>query len=375
MGRLQANYNASKNNRISIQKQNLGNGRNLLYKFNPKSIPNLACWLDNSPLETLVNLFPRIIFLSFAGSYNIGQLESVSGFDFDYHYYESEGVYYGADYGWYILQDGYNGVWYLFDPDGNSWAENRYGVSPWSSYLWTAYDDFELNLDDWGVTPNTSESYLARYRWNDKSGPFGRALRMQESTYNGEIILNSPFNSVYKQVVGEIENFSLGNKHSIFFTFNKGTNNGLSHLNVFGSKFYPYVFSIRDSGTAFEYRYTVAGSNIFTTSRNRGTSLDKTNKGTALGFVYNTENTNNLSKNIRLYSTTTLPASVNQSVDFQTSSNIINFGELYFGSDYFLLNNSALCRFGEILIFDRGLSDIESRAVLAYLERNFRISG
>jgi len=48
MGRLKANYNSSKNNKISIKKQNLGGGRLLLnYIFDPKEIQGLSLWLKS----------------------------------------------------------------------------------------------------------------------------------------------------------------------------------------------------------------------------------------------------------------------------------------------------------------------------------------
>jgi hypothetical protein len=48
MGRLQANYNSSKNNKISIKKQNLGGGRLLFKKFAPNDLEGLMAWLDAS---------------------------------------------------------------------------------------------------------------------------------------------------------------------------------------------------------------------------------------------------------------------------------------------------------------------------------------
>ena len=54
MGRLKANYNSSKNNKISIKKQNLGGGRLLLnYIFDPKEIQGLSLWLKADAGVTL----------------------------------------------------------------------------------------------------------------------------------------------------------------------------------------------------------------------------------------------------------------------------------------------------------------------------------
>ena len=63
MGRLQANYNSSKNNKISIKKQNLGGGRLLLnYIFDPKEIQGLSLWLKADAGITPVSPYvPAII--------------------------------------------------------------------------------------------------------------------------------------------------------------------------------------------------------------------------------------------------------------------------------------------------------------------------
>lgn len=53
MGRLRANYNASKNNRISIKKQNLGVGKLNLKSLDPRSIIGLQVWFDANDTSTL----------------------------------------------------------------------------------------------------------------------------------------------------------------------------------------------------------------------------------------------------------------------------------------------------------------------------------
>ena len=157
MGRLQANSNLSKDNKISINKQDLGGGKLSLFEFdNPKNISNIQLWTKQGSLTDISYYIPS--FLTFVVNYDGG--------DIDTTFYRINNSYYdGDEFGFYISYSVFHGLWYLYDVN-----DNDYGYAQSLFGPWTTYNDLNsFEADDYDYIPATDGVNL-EYVWSDVSG-------------------------------------------------------------------------------------------------------------------------------------------------------------------------------------------------------------
>lgn len=161
MGRLQANSNLSKDNKISIKKTNVGSGRLTLSKFDPKNISDIALWTKQGSLDFVDN--QSVIYLSFiAGVYSEG--------DIDTYYYADDNLftsYTGVDFGFKIIYSESDGLWYLLDLNETEIAQTENLLAN----SWYTYDSLEyFELIDYDRDSFTSTGDTIKWTWPDVSG-------------------------------------------------------------------------------------------------------------------------------------------------------------------------------------------------------------
>ena len=182
-------FGANSLGQASVKKTNVGSGRLTLSKFNPRNISNIELWTSQGNL-------------SFTNNYNISYVEysaSYNGNDIDTIYYaddDSYTSYTGDSFGFTIVYEEAQGVWFLYDPNISAdiaYAENLLSAS------WFTYGDLEYFETYTWDNDSLSSTDLIRYTWSDISGK-SNSLITRSNPSNGGIGESTLNNLSRKQI-------------------------------------------------------------------------------------------------------------------------------------------------------------------------------
>jgi hypothetical protein len=173
MGRLQANSNLSKDNKISINKQNLGGGKLSLFEFdNPKNISNIQLWTKQGSLTDTFHYTP--FWLNFIANYDGGDIDTN-------FYLDNNSSYLGDEFGFYISYSVFHGLWYLYDVNDNDYGYAQSLFGPWTTY--NDLNNFEINDYDY----ISSTQGTVKYVWSDVSGKNNNLTTRKDPSNQGII--------------------------------------------------------------------------------------------------------------------------------------------------------------------------------------------
>jgi len=250
MGRLKANYNSSKNNKISIKKQNLGGGTLLLnYIFDPKEIQGLSLWLKADVGVTTEGGTPFIssVTLSDAGTAAVNGTYTWTG-----------GAFYkvAGDFTHFISFDSEDGIWKALYNLAPLYAAGEL-AGPWFQYF--ASDDPPI-----ATTSSTTPQVVTA--WADQSGngrnassSIGTRPTFVSNTLNSKPVLR--FDGAGQQMA--LTSSIGGTEYSIFIVCKNNDNtNGSMFFWSTDSNYGKYIASITSES------YNASARNKFILSEN-----------------------------------------------------------------------------------------------------------
>ena len=357
MGRLRANSNLSKDNKISIKKTNVGSGRLTLSKFDPKNISNIALWTKQGSLTNILRYTPS--YLTFVVDYDGGDIDRL-------FYYQNNLLYSGDEFGFYIEYDESVGVWWLMTPVDNdiAYAENLFGP-------WTTYDDLNsFEADDWDIISQTDGTL--EYVWSDVSGKNNHLTTRKNPTNNGIGTptikgLESKLSTTPFKTTNTI-NFYLPFTIYIALIDNYA---GVATRAILGADYVLYLESTSFSGTFHTFALKYYASGILTTICSFNVlkalfaSFTYTPSILKISSAYQTTSASPV-RNVTLsYYNSNTSLSANGTASFNTNSN------LYLGNKNFsspILDNFYL---SEVLIYNKFLNATEDGSINRYLQRKY----
>lgn len=365
MGRLQANYNPSKNNKISINKQNLGGGKLSLFEFfNPKNISNLQLWTKQGSLTATQDYVA--IRLTFTAGYAAGDIDTTF-----YLLGPANPYYEGDQFGFYIEYNESYGKWYLYDPNGTDTAEAEDLFGPWTTYG---------DLDGFDLIDYDNDSYTSynpvQYTWSDVSGKNNHLITRKNPVSGGIVggiikgletkILRTPFKTTntindlalpFTIYIVLLDNYTGVNTRKIL-----GTNNLYLESTSFSFRF--HTFALKYYGNALS---TICSFQVDKFSFGGSATV-----GPSILRISNNYTTSSFSPDrsvtLRYYNSFGSLLANGTAIDSGFAA-----GNLFLGNNNFGIGNLGVgtLHLSEVLVYNKFLSTEEDDSINKYLQRKY----